>query len=147
MKNRGTLYRNTQNKRIAGVCSGLADYFGIEIWLMRILTISAFFLLAPPFVIVSYVAAWFILDKKPSNFEYDETSTVSMHTGKGWKNSKTAQASPVELKTKVWQAGEPPRRAFRDIKERFENAEQRLRQMETYVTSKEYQLKREISNL
>ena len=30
MKTGKTLYRNTDNKRIAGVCSGLADYFGAD---------------------------------------------------------------------------------------------------------------------
>ncbi|MEN8770638.1 MAG: PspC domain-containing protein, partial [Glaciecola sp.] len=44
-----SLYRNPDDKRIAGVCSGIADYFGIENWLARVLTVTAFFLLAGPF--------------------------------------------------------------------------------------------------
>ena len=149
MKTNKTLYRNTENKRIAGVCSGLADYFGIEVWLVRILTLTGFFLLAPPFIIVSYVAGWFILDKKPAGLQADYTSTVPIHGRKGWTNSATTMKSgnPVELKTKVWQAGEPPRRAFQDLCDRFASAEQRLRHMETFVTSKEFQLKREINRL
>lgn len=30
------LYRNTQNKLLAGVCSGIADYFGIDPTLIRL---------------------------------------------------------------------------------------------------------------
>jgi len=150
MKPNRTLYRNTENKRIAGVCSGLADYFGLEVWLVRILTVTAFFLLAPPFVVVSYVAAWFILDKKPNGTAADFSNSVPLHGRKGWTNNTStvsgANAS-VELKTKVWQAGEPPKQAFRDLCDRFASTEQRLRDMETFVTSKEFQLKREINKL
>ena len=59
------LYRDPDNGRIAGVCAGVAQYFGLETWLVRILTVTGFFLLAGPFMLVAYVAAWFILDKKP----------------------------------------------------------------------------------
>ena len=40
------LYRDTDNARIAGVCAGIAHYFGLETWLVRILTVTGFFLLA-----------------------------------------------------------------------------------------------------
>lgn len=30
------LYRNTHNKMLAGVCSGIADYFGIDPTLIRL---------------------------------------------------------------------------------------------------------------
>ena len=149
MRHRKPLYRNPENARIAGVCSGLAEHFGIEVWLVRIITVTSFFLLAPPFVFVSYIAGWFILDKKPKGLAMDTSSTVSLHSGKGWRNGTSSldNDGPVALKTKVWQAGEPPKQAFHDIKERFQVAEQRLRNIETYVTSKEFQLKREISQL
>ncbi|MDN3683486.1 PspC domain-containing protein [Vibrio sinaloensis] len=35
------LYRDTVNGKITGVCAGLANYFGLETWLVRILVISA----------------------------------------------------------------------------------------------------------
>ncbi len=64
------------------------------------------------------------------------------------KSQRWSGKSPkVEVKTKVWQAGEPPKQAFHDIRNRFEKAEVRLRKMETYVTSREYQLNKEISRL
>ena len=31
-----TLYRNTENKMLAGVCSGIADYFDIDPTLVRL---------------------------------------------------------------------------------------------------------------
>ena len=65
MKTGTSLYRDPKNGKIAGVCAGIADYFNLETWLVRILTVTAFFLLAGPFILVTYVAAWFILDFVP----------------------------------------------------------------------------------
>ncbi|AWL11336.1 hypothetical protein HMF8227_00841 [Saliniradius amylolyticus] len=139
MKRNGELYRHPQKGKIAGVCAGLADYFGWEVWLIRIALVSAV-LLAGPFFVIAYIAAWFILDKAPaSNAETQDSSF-----GKGWQSS---DEEAVEIKSRVWRAGESPRHAFQDIKHRFEHLEHRLRAMETYVTSSEFQLHREIDRL
>ncbi|MDO6567199.1 envelope stress response membrane protein PspC [Alteromonas sp. 1_MG-2023] len=151
MRNGKQLYRDTDNARIAGVCSGIAHYFGLETWLVRILAVTGFFLLAGPFMFVAYIAGWFILDKKPLGNISEEQTTVHQSRGKGWRNSSTAASKSddqkVEVKTKVWQAGEPPKQAFHDIRNRFQKSEVRLRKMETYVTSREFELNREISRL
>ena len=141
-----TLYRNPDDKRIAGVCSGVADYFGIETWLVRILTITAFFLLAVPFALVVYIACWFILDGRPQGMQVDTSNVVGMEssTGKGWyPNAK----SKIEIKQKVWQKGQAPEKAFHEVKALFDDSERRLRDVETYVTSKAFQLDRELSRL
>ncbi|GGW73966.1 envelope stress response membrane protein PspC [Alteromonas halophila] len=151
MKKQRSLYRDSEHARIAGVCAGIANYFGLETWLVRILVVTGFFLLAGPFMIVAYVAAWFILDKQPPDYDTSVASAPIDLSGKGWRNapseSGSRSASKVEVKTKVWQAGEPPKQALHDISSRFDAAETRLRKMETYVTSKEFQLNREISRL
>jgi len=163
MKTGTSLYRDPKNGKIAGVCAGIADYFNLETWLVRILTVTAFFLLAGPFILVTYVAAWFILDKKPSGEHYasgadrfsdDVNAVKSGFANKVWRKSNHAESSvdtneerKIEVKSRVWQAGEPPREAFFDIQERFRVAELKLRRLEGYVTSKEFELNREISRL
>jgi len=158
MTTKRTLYRDHKNGKIAGVCAGVADYFGLETWLVRILTVTAFFLLAGPFVIVTYIAAWFILEKKPNDGSSEftskntyipsgKTSASGGYVGKGWTNTAHADGKKIEVKSRVWQAGEPPRQAFFDIQQRFKNSELRLRKLETYVTSKEFTLNREINRL
>lgn len=143
-----TLYRDEANGKIAGVCAGIAEYFGIEIWLVRILTVTSFFLLAGPFIFVAYIACWFIMDKKPTGGDaYTagyKMGKKAMGPGKGWVNS---ESKPIEVKARVWQSGEPPKQAFYDIQQRFRTAEERLRKIESYVTSKEFQLNRELSRL
>jgi phage shock protein C len=154
MKTFGSLHRDPSKGKIAGVCAGIAEYFGMEIWLVRILTLTGFFLLAPPFFFVGYIAAWFILEKKPQGLSTksrdDEFSPNPFHNraqGKGWHNVSKQESEKVVVKSKVWQAGEPPKQAFIDIKQRFAKNETRLRKMETYVTSSEFQLNRELSKL
>ena len=153
MKTYGSLQRDPSKGKIAGVCAGIAEYFGLEIWLVRVLTLTGFFLLAPPFFFFGYIAGWFILEKKPQGFASnlsDEEYVSKDHRkakGKGWHNSAAQESDKVVVKSKVWQAGEPPKQAFHDIKQRFAKNESRLRKMESYVTSSEFQLNREISKL
>lgn len=148
MSERKALYRNKETGKIAGVCSGIAEFLGWETWLVRILTLTGFMLLAPPFFLVAYVACWFILDVNPNqSFTKGSHGTRFRHSGKGWRNTSTGEDKKVEIKSKVWQSGEPPKQAFGDIKKQFELLEKRLRGLESYVTSSEFQLKREINRL
>jgi len=151
MRTSKTLYRAPKQGKIAGVCAGIADYFNIEVWLVRILTITAFLLVAGPFIFVCYIAAWLILDKKPEN-EYDNDYAASHHASNAQNTSTQAFTSTdkpekVHVKAKVWQAGVPPKQAFLNIQQRFIRSENRLRKLESYVTSKEYQLDRELNRL
>ena len=149
MSKRGELYRLPKKGKVAGVCAGIAVHFGIEIWLVRILFISAVLLLGGPFFIFAYIVAWLVLDKAPEGHPSAGSAprgTDYQDDGKGWKNPQT-NGEHIEVKTKIWQAGEPPRQAARDIQMRYQKIEDRLRGLEKYVTSREYQLNREISRL
>lgn len=152
MKNR-ELCRNKQRGKIGGVCAGLADYFGIEVWLVRIAVVSAVLLMANPFIIFIYIAAWFILDDKSKLVVSNKSDTVSTESParnkqnlKGHVNQSQG-VETVSVKSKVWQAGLPPRQAFLDIKQRYERIESDLQRLEKYVTSSEFQLSREINRL
>ncbi|MEP4891090.1 MAG: envelope stress response membrane protein PspC [Aliiglaciecola sp.] len=150
MTARKQLQRDSENGKIAGVCAGIAEYFGIETWLVRIAAVAAMLLLAGPFIPVFYIAAWFILDKKSPESKHAAQSQHHFHgkSGvKGWHNDIDDADKKVSVKAKVWQAGEPPKQAFYDIKQQYLRTEARLRKIETYVTSSEFQLNREINKL
>ena len=55
------LYRNKTDYKIAGICSGIADYFEIDPIIIRLLFLLALFL--GPGVIV-YIIAWIIIPIK-----------------------------------------------------------------------------------
>ncbi len=57
------LYRNVYDKMIAGVCSGLADYFNIDKSLVRLATVFLGLLLFWV-VLPTYIVAWVILPIK-----------------------------------------------------------------------------------
>ncbi|WP_144206600.1 envelope stress response membrane protein PspC [Shewanella donghaensis] len=124
-----TLYRIPKTGKISGVCAGIADYFNFETWLVRVLAISILLLGGGGPVVVIYVALWMILDIKP------ESTTHA----KGHKD--------IEVKKKVWQAGEPAKRALHDVNSQFYALEIRLQRLERHVTSDNFDLKREINNL
>ena len=61
------LYRNTSNKMIGGVCSGIADYFNIDPTLVRLIALGLLFLFeSHSWVIVAYIALMVVLPAKKS---------------------------------------------------------------------------------
>lgn len=146
MKVRGELFRNKTKGKVGGVCAGLADYFGWETWLVRIIVASAI-LLGSGFVFVAYIAAWFILDKKedhPSN----QTQVQGQNAGFESSYQQGGEADDsIRVKARIWQKGEPPRQAFHDISRKFKRLEGQLIAMERYVTSSEFNVAREINKL
>lgn len=52
--------RSVANKMIGGVCAGTADYFGIDVNLVRVLTVIAIFLSAGTAILI-YLAAWMLM--------------------------------------------------------------------------------------
>jgi phage shock protein PspC (stress-responsive transcriptional regulator) len=61
------LYRSTRNKKIAGVCGGLAEYFHIEHATVRIITLVLAVLIWYV-VIPLYIVLWFILPPDTETF-------------------------------------------------------------------------------
>jgi len=148
-RKRGELYRNAEQGKIAGVCAGIAEYFGWETWLVRILVVSGV-LFGMPFLILGYIAAWFILDKSPeqtskAKFEPSE-SNYSSRPRKSKREADVTNES-IKVKARIWQSGEPPKQALYDISRKFRSLEKKLQGMEQYVTSAEFTVSREINKL
>ena len=55
------LYRSRTKKMIAGVCGGLADYFDIDISLVRLIFVGISLVTAIIPMLIFYVIAWIIL--------------------------------------------------------------------------------------
>ena len=59
-QSRKRLVRNTNDKVLGGVCAGVADYLGIDVTLVRVLTVvGAVFGLGT--LVVAYVVAWAVM--------------------------------------------------------------------------------------
>ena len=64
------LQRSTDDRKIAGVCGGLADYFGIDSTLVRI--VAVVLTIYPGVVIcgvLAYLIAWFVMPSEAARLE------------------------------------------------------------------------------
>ncbi|EGQ8189557.1 envelope stress response membrane protein PspC [Vibrio cholerae] len=124
------LYRDPYNGKIAGVCAGLANYFGLEVWLVRILVITAALLGGTFLVLVAYVAMALMLEKLPKQYREDIRSQQE-HT----------------LKSKPWAQGQAPKELLHTLDRDLSQVESRIRSVEAYVTSEAFKVNREFRKL
>lgn len=118
-------YRSRTERVWLGVCGGVAERFGWEPTLVRILFVLSFFLFAGPFVIFAYIIVAMITPKEPfgrPNLAPDEEQF--------WRN--------VSDRPDVTASG---------LKYTFMDLEERLRNIERSVTSEEWRLKKAFRDL
>lgn len=119
-RNPHRLYRDRENAMIAGVCSGISDYFGFNRRGVRAVTaIGAIFFL--PFVLVSYLVLAIVLPVRPAEARLDREQADF------WRGVSNA-----------------PSDVFSNVKHRSRELERRLQRMEAFVTSREFDIDREL---
>lgn len=119
----GRLYRNKERGRIFGVCAGLADYFGISPFVVRIVAVIALFMF-PPATVFCYLLATLLIDKAPA-YTYESEAEKEF-----WRQ--------VRVK---------PSESLSRLRHRYREQEQRIRSMEAFVTSSEAKLHRAFRDL
>jgi len=62
------LYRSRDDRMIAGVCGGLADYFNVDSSLIRIAVLFVF--LFQGVGLIAYIIAWLVMSEEPVKNEY-----------------------------------------------------------------------------
>lgn len=122
---RTTLYRDKQNAKFMGVCSGIADYTGINVFWIRLALIVMIF--TPPvsgIVLPAYFVAGIFLNKKPAHLYVDQEEQ------------------------KYWQrVRQSPKRTAREIRSRFRDIDRRLAEVETHYVTSNPRLSAEIERL
>ena len=63
MTNGRTLYRSRDGRMLGGVCAGIADYFGIDRTLVRVLAVAS--LLIPGPQLIAYLLMWVLVPNQP----------------------------------------------------------------------------------
>lgn len=139
------LYRNTRDGKIAGVCAGLADHWDVAHWVVRLLWIGAF-LFTGTLAFWVYLAGWILMAPAPSRWSTD-----------GRRESPEYEEVAVEMEYDERHHDYRPRKVFRytenssvrlkRAQERLDAALARVRDMESYVTSRQYELNKELSRL
>ena len=115
--------RSADRAVIAGVCAGLADYFGFRLRITRLLACIAL-CIAPPITLIVYFGTVIFF---PS------------------AHDPQRQPGHDPVFTEAMRAA--PKQTISDVRRRFQQLESRLARMERYVTSPRFDLDQEFRNL
>lgn len=117
------LYRDPERAQLAGVCAGIAEYFGIGATFVRVLAAFGAVVFTLP-TLLAYAIAWAALPRRPEHLY------ASREEEAFWRS--------VRLE---------PSRTAHDLAHKFQELERRLRHAEAKVTSSEFKLRREFQDL
>lgn len=121
---RTKFYLDKRNGKFMGVCSGIADYTGLDATLVRIMFVSAV-VMSGGSVLPIYFIAGFIADDKPRELAIEDKEEQRF-----WQGVRAS-----------------PRRSARDIRSRLREIDRRIADIESYVTTENRSLAREIEQL
>src|SRR5687768_11394948 len=102
------LYLDKENKKISGVCAGLADYFSWDVTMVRILVVVATIITGFWPTIVAYILMAWLLNPKPVGLSYYDDARAELDS------ARRDVHRPVS------------RFSFGDVKSRFDRVEDRL---------------------
>ena len=121
---RTRFYRNKRDGKVLGVCAGIADYTGIDVNMIRLMFLFSLFISGGSILPVYFIAGFMAPDRP---YELDSETADERRFWQG------VRASPA--------------RAAGDIRSRFRDLDRRLADIESYVTTENRSLAREIEQL
>lgn len=119
------LHRDSENGLVAGVCAGIADYFGFDVTITRIIVAIGLFVFFPT-ALIAYIVLALLLTKKPYEAAHARDDVAE------------------RLQRSVRSA---PHSTLDNIRHRFREVDGRLQRLEKYLTSKRFALDREFESL
>ncbi|HEY4545061.1 MAG TPA: envelope stress response membrane protein PspC [Pedomonas sp.] len=118
-------YLDKRNGKLMGVCSGIADYTGVDALWVRIAMVGLTVLGAGWITIPGYLIIGLVADKKPREL-YDLGPAEEAF----WRTARTSPASTI-----------------REVRGEFRDIDRRLQNVEFYLTSSSRNLSAEIDRL
>jgi phage shock protein C len=128
------LYRNRQEGWIAGVCAGLADYWNVPNWMVRLATF-ALFIFTGSLAFWAYVAGIVLLASRRDAVDDDGVAMEYDESEQRYRPKKAFRYSDA------------PSDRLRRAQERLDAALGKVEAMERYVTSRRYDLNQKFSKL
>ena len=122
---RTKFYLDKRNGKIMGVCSGIADYTGVDVTLVRVATVLLTIFATGGAGLVAYFVIGLVAHDKPREFQ-----DTSAEDAKFWQGVRAKPSATV-----------------RDVRSRFRDIDRRLADVETHVTSPNRRLADEIDSL
>lgn len=122
---RTKFYLDKRSAKFMGVCSGIADYTGVDVTWVRVGTVLLTLLGGFPWTVVAYLITGWVANDKPREF-YEG----SEEDDKFWQGVRAKPGATV-----------------RDVRSRFRDIDRRLADVEIHVTSHNRRLADEIDSL
>ena len=120
---RTKFYRDKQNSKLMGICSGIADYTGVNAIWVRLGFLALIFMTGGA-IIPFYILAGLLANKKPPHLYVDNQEQ------------------------KFWQrVRQSPTRTARDVRASFRDLDRRLADVELYYVTANPRLSEEIERL
>jgi phage shock protein C len=123
MAARTKFYLDKDNKKLAGVCAGIADYTGVDVTLVRIALVLLTVTTSGSFILAYIIAAWLAPDKPSGLYSSSEDARF-------WQGVRSN-----------------PKRSTAEVRSKFREIDRRLADVETLYTSRNTQLANEIESL
>ena len=169
----GKLRRDDQDGKLFGVCAGIANYCGLEPWVVRCIAIVGV-ILFNWVVLAAYAVAVFVMDKghAPVPREHPEhrarrgrrqrrreqrrreqarrqrwARDLAEQVGKDVLHSGSRGRRSAFAKSEAKSPTASPRQRLREVCGRYDQLEHRLRRLESEVTSGRFDLHRELARM
>ena len=120
---RTKFYLDKDNKKLAGVCSGIADYTGFDVTLIRIALVVLTVSTGGPFILAYLIAAWLAPDKPHGMY-------IDKDDARFWQGVRSN-----------------PKRSTAEVRAKLRDVDRRMADIETLYTSRNTQLADEIESL
>ena len=120
---RRKFYRSRNRAVLGGVCAGMADYFGFNLKMTRVLAVVSLFM-AMPVTLIAYFGTVFLVPAAPED---------GGQTNFDPEFRKAVRSSP--------------RQTLSDVRRRFQSLDSRMARLERYVTSSRFNLDQEFKKL
>ena len=131
---RGHFYLDKSNAKLAGVCSGIADYTGVDALWVRLAAVLLL-VFGSPIVLPIYIAVAVLADKRPMGL-YSEEEEMRLLRRMERRRAKKGLSSPSELPSSS------PR-----LRTDLSDMDRRIADMEAHYSNSNSRLAAEIDSL
>ncbi len=147
----GNIYRDSGNGKICGVCAGVSDYLGVSSWKVRLAAVILLIFFFHVTLLV-YFAAYFLLDDKPYYRQvtdrFEDNYEASPAVKSQWQLQEESGVSSMDNAESRYERERFNNvRFMRTLKDKFTDLEDRIRKMETHVTSSRFELQRAFNKI
>ena len=145
---RKRIYKNLRDKKISGVCAGIADYLEISPLIVRAAALLSLFF--GPFAIIAYIIAAIIMDSNPDEAQLYPSRRQRRREHRARRRQRHQgydQNFEEEMTQSTTQTPEFDKRDLRDCTSKFSDLEKKLQRLEATITSRKFKLHSELKRM